>query len=77
MGWKNAIVALYVPTEENGVYGTAFAVGDDILLTARHVVRPERRNTTKRIRVKWWHSAIDKADTQGWEEAALDDQLII
>ena len=52
---KDLIVAIFAPTgtsTTNGIFGTGYPVTDDLILTSRHVVKPENRNFRAPITVK-------------------------
>ena len=74
MSWKGNLVAIFAPTGdgEDGKIGTGIPVGHDLILTARHVVRPQGRGSG-RIHLKFWYSA----KAAGWQEAASDHELIV
>jgi hypothetical protein len=80
MSDKALIVTLLVPTLSEqgddqgpmaGGIGTGCAVGPDLILTSRHVVRPSRRNPAHPIRVRW-HPQRHDADG-GWRDLHKDD----
>ena len=43
------------PSGEVGTVGTGYPVGNDLILTARHVLEPENRDPEKPILVRWEH----------------------
>lgn len=49
------IARIFTPTTVNGQWeaGTAYPIAQDLLITARHVLYPERRDETKLRQVEW------------------------
>lgn len=82
--WKNLLVCVCTPISggDEGVYGTAVPVGPNLLLTARHVVRPEvlqpprQRHPKKPIMIRWWY-AQDAKFKDKFEPLAADEKAII
>lgn len=74
MNWKNSLVAIFTPTigsaGDEGVYGTAFPISHDLLLTAHHVLFPQDRHETRPTMFKWWYSG------ENWTEFSHEDMLI-
>jgi hypothetical protein len=77
------VVAVFAPTTDEsggdqggcvGEIGTGYPVGPDLILTARHVVDPQRRDHRHPLRVRWGRPAADPE--AGWLDVA-DDQLIL
>ncbi|MFM8442234.1 MAG: serine protease [Methylococcus sp.] len=63
---KRLLVQLFVPTtdpEGKGSIGTGYSVDKDRILTARHVVLPKNRDTSKPIEIRWYH--LDEP-RRGW-----------
>ena len=59
---KSLLVAVFVPTTDaagtdrggaRGVIGTGYPVGPDLILTARHLLNLEPRDTRYRLKVRW------------------------
>lgn len=83
---KDLIVAILVPTladdsARNGPWrgsiGTGCAVGDELILTARHVVKPARRNPAFPIRVRWYALRDDDDPQSAWLPLdGTDDEII-
>lgn len=70
----NLLVRLFVPTRNErgrdgrgkvGETGTAFPVGNDLILTARHVVEPEDRDKKYPIQALWYDHPNAGPD-EGW-----------
>jgi hypothetical protein len=74
----NLFVRLFVPVRPrpdgaNGQAGTAYPVGPDLVLTSRHVVFPEDRDTEKPIEALW-HARRD-GPKDGWYQLDLEPVL--
>ena len=83
---KDLIVAILVPTKAKGSagddpwegsIGTGCAVGDDLILTARHVVRPAQRNAACPIRVRWYALRHDDDPQPAWYPLDGSDEEVI
>jgi hypothetical protein len=61
-------------TEWHGSIGTGCAVRNDLVLTARHVVLPDRRDPQFRIKVRWYDFCARDDPRAGWVN--LDDDRI-
>lgn len=72
---KDLIVAIFVPTTGEGkmpgCVGTGYPVTEDLILTSRHVVKPENRNHQKSILVRWFHDKPANGKPPEW--TTLDD----
>jgi len=68
------IVRISVPVL-GGEYeiGTGYPVGTDLILTSRHVVQPEKRDSSRLIKV-FWQCGHDRAEP---EAVDLDPQVIV
>lgn len=68
MNWKNSLVAVFCPTtdgEKAGFYGTAFPIANpDLIMTARHNVRPKNVDKSRDLKLRWWNSNL------GWEQVS-------
>ncbi len=73
MNWKNLLVCIFAPTTgpQDGVYGTGVPVQNGLILTARHVVKPDNRDLTKPIRIRWWYTEV--AGHNGFREVRSDN----
>lgn len=83
---KALIVTLLVPTlgpegqprdEWHGAFGTGCAVRDDLILTSRHVIRPERRDRRFPIKVRWYDRRDPEDPRSAWVSLAGDDDEVI
>ncbi len=72
---KDLIVAIFTPTKGaaskakgaiRGIFGTGYPVSEDLILTSRHVVAPENRNTRAKIRVRWFYDKPTGSKNSGW-----------
>lgn len=71
---KDLIVAIFAPTgtsTTNGIFGTGYPVTDDLILTSRHVVKPENRNFRAPITVKWFYDQPADKKPPAWTKADL------
>jgi len=63
---KNLVVEIFVPTEggapDQGVIGTGYPVAKDLILTARHVLRPDDRNPNEPVEIRWRHPRVGNGD---------------
>ncbi|GAB0150499.1 hypothetical protein McPS_32410 [Marichromatium sp. PS1] len=82
---KALIVTILVPTRSDnpskdgpwdGAVGTGCVVGEDLILTARHVVSPPERNPEHPIRIRWYGQCTDDDPFSGWVELEEDDKAI-
>jgi hypothetical protein len=79
---KSLLVLIFVPTLKNGGdgkgkfgrVGTGYPIGQDFILTARHVVDPENRDHQYRIAVRW-HSHPEAGSADGWRN--LDSAAVV
>ena len=73
---KDLIVAIFAPTtgegEMPGRVGTGYPVTDDLILTSRHVLKPENRDRRKSIQVRWFHDQPASGKPPEW--TPLDDR---
>ncbi|WP_339136580.1 MAG: hypothetical protein WGN25_01720 [Candidatus Electrothrix sp. GW3-4] len=74
---KDLIITIFVPTKQGtdgsteGKIGTGYPVAEDLILTARHTVRPEQGNGEIQVR---WHHLFDKYDPDnGWITLSVED----
>lgn len=82
--WKNLLVCVCTPVSggDEGIYGTAVPIGPNLLLTARHVVRPEalqpprQRHAQKRIMIRWWYAKDPEFDGKFVRLAADSDAVV-
>jgi len=69
---KNLLIMLFVPTKDGlGAIGTGYPISENLILTARHVLEPDDRNTCKKIRVCW--NYFRSNENQGWFDISDDD----
>lgn len=82
---KALIVTVLVPTTSDGPMedgpwdgeiGTGCAVGDGLILTARHVVAPPNRNHAHPIRIRWYNQRQDGDPLSAWIALEEDDKAI-
>jgi len=62
MNWRDTIVAIYTPiaaSKPMGKVGTGIPVGQDLVLTALHVVRPKEGRSSDPIKIFHWHKKGD------------------
>lgn len=74
---KNLLVQIFVPTtdpEGKGSIGTGYPVAHDRILTARHVVFPENRDSTRPIEVRWYHLNEAPREWQTVSQIVWDSQ---
>ena len=72
---KNLLVEIFVPLTVpagQGKIGTGYPVAKDRILTARHVIRPDKRDFTKPIEIRWHHQPLA---TRKWIEISDQDIL--
>lgn len=75
MSWQDSLVAIHTPTtggRGNGLIGTGVQIGNDLVLTARHVVRPEKRSQ-KPIKLYRWYAE----DENRTAPELSDEELIV
>jgi hypothetical protein len=72
---KDLIVAIFAPTgtkgATTGVFGTGYPVTENLILTSRHVVEPENRNSQAQITVKWFYDRPANSKPPSWTPADL------
>lgn len=74
MSWQGSLVAIFTPTiggDEEGLIGTGVQIGNDLVLTARHVVRTDNRAPDP-IELYRWYAAGDNRVAP-----PLDDEAMI
>jgi len=79
---KNLVVEIFVPTSDGGPgagqFGTGYPVANDLILTARHVVRPKKRDPDRPIEVRFkggdWCGCADQLD---WESSPELDVALL
>ena len=66
---KKLIVIIFAPTTSTnkGKIGTGYPIAEDLILTSRHVVEPEQRDSNYPLRIRWHHLS-DKQENDGWQE---------
>ena len=68
---KNLTVEIFVPTLDSagkvGKIGTGYPIGRDLLITARHVLFPEDRDSDYSIQIRWRHPGLKEGD-KGWTD---------
>lgn len=72
---KDLLVEIFVPLTEpasQGKIGTGYPVAENRILTARHVIRPDKRDFTKPIEIRWHHQPVA---TRRWIALAEQDIL--
>jgi len=78
---KDLIVIILAPTlNENGEsrdwnygsIGTGYPVGDDLILTSRHVVMPEGRNNHHPLYIRWHYLVEAESEKNGWQKLSED-----
>jgi hypothetical protein len=77
---KDLIVAIFAPTttgKNTGVVGTGYPVGEDLILTSRHVVEPENRNPRVPIRIRWFYDKPTSGEAPGWVQIEKADLVWI
>jgi hypothetical protein len=80
---KSLLVVIFVPTfDENGsdgggkfgTFGTGYPVGQDLVLTARHVLAPVNRDHRYPIAIRWYY--YPRAGAKGGWYDVSDDKVV-
>ncbi|MDT4331336.1 S1 family peptidase [Methylomonas sp. MED-D] len=83
---KRLIVTILAPTvgpsgerrdQWSGAIGTGIAVGDGLILTARHVVRQAGRDAQFPIKVRWYEFCDRTDPYSGWVDLQRDDTAAV
>lgn len=75
---KDLIVAIFTPTSGalQGMIGTGYPISEDLILTSRHVVQPEKRNSRTPIRVRWFYDRPATGQQPDWIPIKKKDDLV-
>lgn len=72
---QDLIVAIFVSTDSDdptiGDFGTGYPVTEDLVLTSRHVVKPENQGSPTQIEVKWFYDQPVNGESPAWIKADL------